>query len=267
MLGSKTPTLEDQIVVIASNAKVTAKSLHVKLGGEEKLSLRAVYKAIDKLIAAGVVLKVGKQILIDQEWLGKTQEMLGSTSMQLLSGGERVVYTFVSVEHLDAFWKTVVLPMEQSASNKEILFYNPHNFWAYLPARKESEDAYYRHFSAAKRYGFFTVGAAYRADKEFKREYQGEHLQIDLRNIGSFRETEHVTIIGTFIVTVRLSKRVAQEIDKLYASEKSMPEMLPKIIQICHRPGKIRFVIENNEPRALKLKRVLAKNFYFKGPS
>lgn len=66
------------------------------------------------------------------------------------------------------------------------------------------------------------------------------------------------------IVTVRLNKIVSERIDKLYASEKSMEDILQEIVLICQKPGKIRFVLENDSTKAGKLKKVLARNFYFK---
>lgn len=266
MLFSHTNTLEDRIVELIADAGLTIKSIHSKLEKEEKLSLRAVYKAVHKLIDAGVLLKVGKKIMIDQEWAQNVAGRIGSASEPLLSNGERAVYTFVTIEHLDAFWKTVVLPLEKSTSPREIFFYNPHNFWAYLPARKQSEDAYYQHFSNTERYGFFTVGGDSVADMEFKRGYQNERLQIDLRNITLLRRTDHTTIVGPMIIIVRLAKGVSERIDKLYTSGRNIKDMLPEIVEICRRPGKIRFVIENNPVKAEKLKKILARNFYFKQP-
>ncbi|OGG39899.1 hypothetical protein A2118_00765 [Candidatus Kaiserbacteria bacterium GWA2_50_9] len=266
MLFSTAKNAEDHVVELVANDRTTIKSLHARLDKERALSLRAMYKVINKLVDAGVLLKVGKQVMVDQEWAKRVGEMLNSASAPLLSDGERAVYTFISVEHLDAFWKTVVLPLEQSTSAREVFFYNPHNFWAYLPTRKESEDAYYRHFENTKRYGFFTVGGHSGADAEFKREYQSDFLQTDLRNIASLRKTDHITIIGPIIITVRLAKEVAERIDKLYRLEKSMKDILPEIVRICQKPGKIRFVLENNPVKAGKLKKILARNFYFKRP-
>lgn len=266
VLYSNTKNLEDRIVELATDTRITIKSLHERLETGGNLSLRAVYKMVHKLIDAGVLLKIGKQIMIDQEWARHVADMLGSASAPILSSGERVVYTFISIEHLDAFWKTVVLPLEKSTSPRETFFYNPHNFWAYLPARKESEDAYYRHFSDTGHYGFFTVGGDSVADTEFKRRYQSEYLQIDLRNIPLFRRTDHITIIGPVIITVRLAKGVSERIDKLYTSGEGIADILPRIVEICRKPGKIRFMIENNSTKAGKIRKMLARNFYFKRP-
>ncbi len=258
--------LEDRVVELLAEDSKSIASLHQTLADkEEGVSLRAIYKSVHGLIDAGVVLKVGRRIMLDQEWVKRLGEMLGSVSAPALSVKERAVYTFTSFEHLDAFWKTVMIPLEHSHSADEIFFYNPHNFWAYLPARKQSEDAYYQHFSG-KQYGFFTIGGDTQADIEFKRGYQNENLQIDLRDTTLFRRTDHVTIVKSMIITVRLAKGIAERIDKLYASGEGIENILPEIVQICRKPGKIRFLIENNQTKAEKMKRMLARNFYFRRP-
>jgi len=264
MLFSRSIDLEDRIIELLLEERLTLKSLHSKLTSEEKsLSLRAIYKTVDKLIAAKVLLKVGKRVMVDEEWLRRVGEKLRVTSVPAPSVGERITYTFTSTENLDAFWKTVVLPIEETAPSKEIFFYNPHNFWAYLPDRKESEEAYYQHFSKTGQRGFFTVGGAAEADGEYKREYQSEHLQIDLREVSALRRSEHLTLIGSLLITVRLGKTLVSRIDELYASNRSIKDILPELLAICQNPGSIKFIIENNPLKAKKLKKLLARNFYF----
>jgi hypothetical protein len=261
MLYSRDSTVEDRIVELTTSTRASIKSLHEALAREHSLTLRAVYKSVNKLIDAGVLLKVGKQVMVDQEWAKRVTETVGFASGPLLSEGERAAYTFTSVEHLDAFWKTVVLPLERMTGARESFFYNPHNFWAYLSARKESENRYYQHFSEAQ-YGFFTSGGESPADKELKKAYQSEYFQIDLRDISLFRRTDHITILDSFIITVRLGKKMADRIDTLYASGTDMGDILPKIEAICRKPGKIRFFLENNSSKASKLRKILARNFY-----
>jgi hypothetical protein len=255
MLYSKELSLEDQLVELVADKRMTLKSIHESV---DSLTLRAVYKSVHKLIDAGVLIKVGKYVMLDQEWAARASKALGSGSTPVLSAGERLAYTFTSVEHLDSFWKTIVLPLKSS----ETFFYNPHNFWAYLPGRKESEDAYYQHFPKSDRYGFFTLGGETAADREFKRSYQNGHFQVDLRNIASFRRTDHITVIGTSVITVRMAKGVSDRIDALYASGRPIQSILPELMKICRKPGKIRFILENNPVKALKLRRALARNFY-----
>jgi hypothetical protein len=244
---------------------MTVKSIHTRLHTiGRRVTLRAVYKSVTKLLNAKVLIKVGKYLLVDQEWAGRVRTELGSVAPPDLAVGEKASYTFVSIANLDAFWKTMVLPLEEATRTREIFFYNPHNFWAYLPERKNSEDAYYGHFAPSGRHGFFTVGGETVADLEFKRQYQSEYLQIDLRTLDTIRRSDHITIIGSYIVSVRIGKRLAERIDQLYATRKGTEEILPDLVSLCARPGKHRFVLEHNPEKADKLKRKLALNFYFR---
>lgn len=261
MLFSSDSSVEDRIVELSADRPISIRGLHEELAAQHPVTLRAVYKAVNKLIDAGVLLKVGGEVMVDQEWAGRAAVMLSSVSGPRLAPGEHAVYTFTSLEHLDAFWKTAVLPLESSGI-RESFFYNPHDFWAYLPARKGSEDAYYRHFSQTGRYGFFTIGGASPADKEFKRAYQDEYLQVDLQDIRQFRRTDHLTVLDSFILTVRLGKKLAGRIDTLYEAGETIDLILPDLIRACQRPGKIRLIFENNPAKAARLRKVLAKNFY-----
>lgn len=266
MIFSKTQELEDRIVEFVLTGRISVKSLHERLATEKKLSLRAVYKSVDKLIGAGVLIKVGKRLVMNEEWARGVARRLRTTTTLALSPGELIAYTFTSVEHLDAFWKTTVLPIEESTENRETFFYNPHNFWAYIPGRKDSETAYYKHFLEAKQQGFFVVGGDSEADKEFKRSYQSELLQIDTRNISSLRRTDHITVLGTTVITVRVPKKVAVRIDEIYASGMGIKDISSELVAICQTPGNMRFVIENNPRKAKELRKLLARNFYFLQP-
>jgi len=265
MLYAGSNEIEERVVELLAEERATIKSLTANLNKGERVSLRGVYKAVHNLIEAGVVLKVGKRVMLNHEWAQSVADKLGTPVVPLIATGEWAVYTFTSLDHLDAFWKTTILPLEQSLSAREVFIYNPHSFWIHLPARKESEDAFFAHFGADQQ-GFLTIGGEFAGDLALKRAYQNEYLQIELKNIGSFRRTDHVTILGPYVITTRLSKAVSERMDALYASGRSVEEFLPELLQICAKPGKIRFVLENNPTKAEKLRRTLSKDFYFRRP-
>ena len=266
MIFSRTETLEDLIVRQALASNISIKELHSELSRGSKLSIRAIYKSVDKLLDAGVLLKVGKRVIVDAEWKRTITERLKTQPIATPSVGERITHSFVSFGHLDSFWKTVVLPIEEKDSSTEIFFYNPHDFWAYMPERKGSEEAYYSHFTTEKRRGFFTLGGEFEADMDFKRKYQDEYLQIDTREVAYLKRNEHLTLMGSLIITVRLSRMIAARIDELYASNRSIKDILPELLAVCRAPGTIKFIIENNPTKAKKLRKILARNFYFPQP-
>ncbi len=265
MIYSKHETLEDKLVDILMRSPSSMKSLHERLKAYVPgLSQRAVYKAAVKLIEAGVLLKAGKIVRVDQEWVRSVKEKLSSTFSPQLSVGEKAVFAFKSMEHLDTFWKTLVFQLEELERDGQVFFYNPHNFWAYMPERKESEDAYYRHFAESKLHAFFTVGGDTQGDMDFKKTYQNEFLQIDARAISSLGRLNHLTILGDFIIDVRLPRALSASVDRIYETGRPITELSTQLNQMYRTPSNIRLVLENNPLKAKKLKRLFARNFYFR---
>jgi hypothetical protein len=263
MIFSNSKTIEDKIIELCLKDRVSVQFLHHELRKQEQVSLRAVYKAVDKLLKIGVLVKAGRRLSADAEWVRRVSQGLSADSVLVPGIGERMTHTFTSLERLDAFWKTIVLPVEESIKNPEVFFYNPHNFWAYVPGRVESEQAYYGSFSHVKKTAFFTVGGETDADQEFKKSYQSSYLQIDTRDIKSLRRTDHITVIGSLIITAKLSKKAAFRLDQLYSSGKSIKDILPDVLEIFDSKEKIRCILENDKVRAQKLRKTLSKNFYF----
>lgn len=264
MLYSKQRNLADEITEKVLHSPYQIKRLHEELSDRrQEPSLRAVYKAVDQLISAGVLIKAGKVVRIDEEWVRTMQIRLTPAPSLSLGPTERMIYTFTSISHLDSFWTTIAFQLESLEKDGEIFFYNPHNFWAYIPERKASEDAYYRHFAELKLHAFFTIGGESLADSEYKRAYQDAFLQIDTRTISSLSRTDHITVMGDYVITVRIGKSMATQIDQHYASGKPIQELLPSFTLLFEQNFPSRFVLENNRAKAEKLKKILSRNFYF----
>lgn len=265
MLYTSAHDIEDRVVEKLAEDRATIKTLAQSLGEEERVSLRGVYKAVDQLIASGVALKVGKKVILNHEWAQAAASKLAAPTAQLIGPQERISYTFTSLEHLDTFWKSTVLPLERTTGVRELFIYNPHSFWILLPGRKESEESFFNHFGPQQA-GFLTIGGETAADWEFKRTYQHDYLQIDLRPLASIRRTDHVTVLGPYIITTRLSKSLVERMDALYAASMATEMLLPELMKLYARPGKMKIIIEHSSGKAEKLRRTLARNFYIKRP-
>lgn len=259
MLYSARETLEDEVAQLLLKSPSSVKELHGAVSKHHAVSLRAVYKATDALVAAGVTFKVGKKVWINHEWVRTLREHL-APSVPLLSQSERVVYTFTSAEHLNSFWKTVAFQLEEGQDGRPF-FYNPHNFWAYIPELKDSEDKYYAQFSKEKKIAGFVVGGTSEPDREFKRSYQNKYFQIDARVIPSLGRRDHITVLGNFVITARLSQLLAKHIDDLYESNQPIEKILPSILDAYHNDAKVRLVFEHNAHKAAKLRKLLSSHF------
>ena len=268
MIGGRGNSLEDRVVERLLGGPATMKTL---LEGLDQVGRgagqRAVYKAVGKLRQDGVLVKAGKVVRVDQQWLREVRHKLALAPSLQLSPGESQSHLFTSVAHLDAYWKTLVLGLEELERDGEVFFYNPHNFWAYLPERVDSETAYYGHFAKQKLHAFFTVGGAMPADMTFKRTYQNDYLQIHAENVPGLPRSGHIAVLGDYVVTVRLPKQLATDIDALYGSGREVADFLPELERLLRRAGRIRLTVERNAGKARALKKRLSLAFYFWRPS
>lgn len=265
MLYTSAHDIEDRVVEKLAEGWATVKALAQSLGEESKVSLRGVYKAVDQLIGSGVAIKVGRKVMLNHEWAQGVADKLAAPATPLIGPQERLSYTFTSLEHLDTFWKSTVLPLERTAEVRELFIYNPHSFWILLPGRKESEESFFNHFGPQQA-GFLTVGGETAADLEFKRTYQHDYLQIDLRPLASIRRTDHISVLGPYIITTRLSKNLVERMDALYEASMATEKLLPELMKLYARAGKMKIIIEHSSGKAEKLRRTLARNFYIKRP-
>lgn len=261
MLLSQKETLEDIVARHLLAGPQGIKQLHHAIAATESVTIRAIYKAVNSLISSHVCIKVGKKVWIDQEWLQKVRNVL-TTPIPQLGEGEKSVYSFTSISHLDAFWKTIAFQLETFEQGSDVFFYNPHNFWAYVPARRESEDAYYAHFRISKQRAYFVIGGKTGADMQFKRAYQNEYLQINTTEVTGFSRRDHITILGEHIVTVRLPITLARKIDALYQMSEDMDFIIPQIVKETDTSGNVRLTVERSAHKANKLRASLVRGFH-----
>ena len=263
MLCGKQRGLEDRVVERLIEAPATMKVLAADLKAGGKQGPRAVYKAVGNLIRCGVLAKAGMVVRVDQEWARVVRNLVQHPIAPSLAPGERLAYRFTSLANLDAYWKTLVLGLEELEQDGQVFVYTPHNFWAYLPERKESEDGYYRHFAEQKVHAYHTVGGSTAADLAFKYAYQNQFLQIHAGHVGGLLRTDHLIILGDYVLNVRLPKGIAGRIDSFYASGRGVADFLPELVGIFETRTNIRLTLEHNGPKARKLKKRLSLPFYF----
>lgn len=259
MIFSSQKNLEDIVLEYLLTRPQTVKSIHAHiLKIHTDVTLRAVYKAVHKLIDASVVIKVGKEITLNKEWTQTVVNKLGHiSSLPRLSIGESLVYTLTSPSHIDTYWKTILSSLPTMSPNETVFFYNPHDFWIFIPDRRESEDNFYKSFEKDKQYGFFTIGGISNLDMDFKRQYRSAYLKINLEPIQKIKRTDHITVRGSHIITVKLPLSIARKVDMFYQDNKK-----EKLIGLLQENFKVKIKIEHKPHKATRLRKLLGKNFY-----
>lgn len=259
--------IADLVVEELAHTRCTVKHLHRRILArcDTAVTLRAVYKAVSELIESGVVLKAGREVFLDDEWLHKLErQILQREDFFGLETGDVLVYNFTSLAKMDAFWKTFVGRLKISDPHFPVFFYNPHDIWVLLPERKKSELQYYQSFEEQNIYGFYVIGGSSILDKEVRKMYQSDHFIVDLNPLAQLKRTDHVTIHEDYVITAMLPGNIAQKVDELY-NRTDQRDTKTKLLGLVESSFRARVKVERNAAKAKSLRKVLSKNFLIPG--
>jgi hypothetical protein len=263
MLYTKNNELEDIIIELLVGTRASMKCLHERLKKERGIhvSLRAVYKTVTTLKESGVIVKAGKEVFINREWLQQLQKKLTQNRPLFeIAEGERIVYFFNSSAQMDSFWKTFVDSLSVRDPRYPVYFYNPHAIWILIPERVKSELAYYASFASEQKYGFYVIGGTTPLDKEMRRTVESAYLQIDLSCVPSFTRKDHITVFAHYVITVSIPLRLGEQIDQLYMCG-DVKNTKQEIQALITKPFRAKVTIEYNTLKAKRLRKKLSKNF------
>jgi hypothetical protein len=264
MIYTKKESLEDRIVRLLSSRNQTITSLVSELSNEgNKSTIQGIYKALRFLRTEEVVIKTNEIFSLSEEWRNKTVSELSKTDNRFeLSEGESIRLDLASLVHLDQQWKNIVLPFHEVYPNHPVFFYNPHDIWIHLSeTRKQSEIAYYKTFEDTKTYGFIMNGGSTPFDKLIKTERSNNYVQITTGDSG-FKNTDYLTIFSDYIITVRVSPRLAQEIESCYQNADSVIQLESLLHKIGIEKKKVKLFIEKNKMKAKKLRKKMSADFH-----
>ncbi len=262
MIPLQNKGLEEMAVLYFLEAENTAKAFreHLKSSGHP-ITIQGVYKALNKLVAEGVLVKNRMKFVVSREWVEHLIEKLGGTSADLeMSEGEITTHQFTSLNQLDAYWKHRISTLLAAFSNYPMFSYETHSIWVYLSDRKVSEENFFKSFEKNQRFAFFRVGGTTFGDKEYKRAYANEYLKIDTadkRILGN-----HMSIVEDYIITTKLEKDVENQIDAIFLDKENEDEIQKSLETILGKKQKVKLSIERNKEKAKKYRKKISENFY-----
>jgi len=264
MIYTKKEALEDRIVRLLGLRNQTVPSLISQIK-EEGIAptIQGVYKSLRFLLSEEVVIKNGEVFSLSEEWRNKTITELGRTDNRFeLSEKESIRLDLASLVHLDQQWKNIVLPLHEVYPNQPTFFYNPHDIWVYLSqTRRDSEVAYYKTFEEKKMHAFLVTGGNTLFDRAIKKERSGTYIQISVGD-RLFRDTDYLTIFNDYIITVRVSPRLAREIIECYQHATTTDNLTKLLHTVGIEKKKVKLIIERDKEKAKKLRKKLSKDFF-----
>lgn len=263
MLLAQSFTLEDFILERLATGSLSAKELRALYADRGRvITLQAVYKALHKLETERVVLKYKNTYSLNNVWKREVIELLQTEVFPKLNPGESITYSFKSLSQLDAYWKHI---QESSLGEAAVTyFYCPHQYWWFVPGRRESEVQFYKKFAEEKRQSVLLLGGTTRVDKETRDLIANPFVQVHTEVERTLRVTDNLTVKNDVIIRTRLPLAISIKINQVFEQNLSMESTAGLLEKLFSKKIPVQIKIERNAIRAEKIKKQIGKYFYIK---
>jgi len=225
-------------------------------------SVQGIYKTLRELVSEDIVVKQKKNYLISNVWRNKLSNIVSQRPPFKLSEGEQTIYQFNKIDHLDMFWKHTMEDIQNEMLGHPVFHANPHNFWYFVPGREQSEEEYYQNFAKSETYVFSIIGGITIFDKQLKQDYSHNFQQFHFEKDYPFNRRDHLSVIGPYIITTRVSVTLARVTDRLYETCFTEKELQEKLGPEFKKHGSVIMTVEHNEDKAKKLRKKMSADFH-----
>ncbi len=262
MLHTPNPKTPDRIIETLLEEPTTARELQNILRAQGlNLSTSGLYKALDRLQAADVVIRSRGIFSINTEWRKNVSDLLGTYAGLELKEGESVAFEVGSAAQMDKLWKHYAFLLEHESKRTGLFCYNPHEFWIHIPDRRKSEEDFFAYVKRHKIPMFYTIGYPTTLDKSFARTYGGGAFQINFEKVSFFSDLDNTSVFGDYVLNGKIDEKLFESVHKAYRESKDHTELAHRVAQALAQPHRYKFKLERNAKKALRLRKRLSKHF------
>lgn len=239
------------------------------------LTYQAVKKAIDDLVAKGVLKRDGKEYRISKEWLFRLKSQVDRL-LTLYEGGKTpagfdaaeakeayAVYTFTNLFDLDNFWDDMLFHLTDSLSEKEhrsFLAHAHYGWWLLINLGRETRLFEHMIERNVECYNLF-IGK-WPLNLWAEDIYSGLGVRFRVIEDEGIEESVTLNVIGDTIIQVKYPEEILLKLRDFYAKYKSTQEMsLKEITQLAHEQCEIKFMVFKNPEIAQGLREKYMKYF------
>lgn len=262
LLGTK-KTLYDHITEALLGGSLDVSQIQDYLADRKvPASIQGIYKTLRELVGEDIVVKQKKNYLINSVWRNKLDEIVSQKTPFRLFPGEEVSYKFNTIENTDAFWKHTFQDIEAESKLFPVFHFTPHQYWLMIPSRKQSEQEYYARYDSEKIYCFSIIGGTTSFDSQRKKDLVTPFHQVAVASNSGFNRRDHLSVIGPYIITTRVSVTLARVTDRLYETCFTEEELQEKLEPEFKKHGSVMMTVEHNEDKAKKLRKRMSADFH-----
>lgn len=229
MLYSKKLNLSDRIVEFlafqpGSTLQEMRRTVEVSTG---VLSFQAWYKSLKKLASEGIVVKSARRYSLNSAWVNHLDKLVYFAKDNYLVGKNRrgfklptpalpkQVIRFPDLLTMDTFWGHVATILVAQNPKEVFYFYNPHT-WFFVAHRFEAE-SYFASLDFLKAKSYTVVGSRSSIDLWSEKFHNMKFAEYYCSPKPIFENNLYLTVIGPYVVEVRIKKQTALRLDKLFS--------------------------------------------------
>jgi hypothetical protein len=261
MFGTQNTTLQEKIILLLKDNSLSAKSLYVAINKDSRrdYSIQAIYDQLRILVSEEVLIKEKQFYIVNNDWLVYLKHTFFENKQIKITENQKNIYTCSNLLDADKLYKNLFYSLPNKSN---VFIYNPEPFWHFIEQRKESESRFYIEQDRIKRNIYCVVGGSAKYYQDYKKTFKTKSFYIEAEKIESMDSSTHITIIGEYIMYVKINEKIDREIKKLFNEDILENDLSEKINKISHKQSKHKLVIEHNPKKALILKKRIARKFF-----
>ena len=275
LLRSSTDLTDIIVRILSTRSRVSAKEIFITVINEyRKVSLQGIYNELRNLESKGVIIKNSGEYSLALSWTFEfvaladkiyDHYIAGSGSDEILpDSGKKLSWQFTDILRLDDFWVQVMLAaMQKETEFKNIFYAFPHPFYYLLPRGEEKASIGYSIYEESG----WKLYAVFQADtfifRRYARSINPNLLTFNVgQNLLATPPTIYTVLIYPYIITVEITQKLANIIDRLFFNVKSAKDLdYQEIHNILGARTKATFTIRHDKKRAEQLKKKFCRFF------
>jgi len=273
MISTHSNRLESIIVgLLAKQPLQTASRLHKHCClGNRKYSLQIIYHHLRKLQTEGVVIKAKDRFSLSLTWayeclhfadLVYSRYLESPSHLELIPEDHSAKsWQFSNLLRLDNFWVQAMIAIFSHSGAKLKFGWNPHP-WFYF-AQPDKVQRYYAMFKSRGWRYFSTIGGDTYLDQRYAESMDASFYEYRLNQTPVFDDmSRYYSLIGDYIIAVKLDQATSRRIDELFMSIKSESDIrYHQVSKALNTPGKLSITIEHNPRKAGRYTRKFREYF------
>jgi hypothetical protein len=263
ILGTNEKLAELIIHCFRRQPQLSQREIFSQLRTTKKVSERAVFKELAKLVEQGILVRVKGRYAVKVTWILELLELgddltkqslhRKSLDIQVPEPGGRLRWKFNDLRRMDAFWVQLMFVLFSISKRKQMYVWSPH-FWFHLLDLKKELQAM-RAMKTGGNKHFLIIGSDSYLDK-LPARYWNKHVYDWSYAVGPFEgeDRRYIDVIDDYVLTVLFTPQFVKELDALLDRVRNEHDLQKiDLNTFFNKRTMVTLTLENNPAKAKRL--------------